>query len=95
MVTGSTASARAAASNEPRKKIAAAGRRVGIEQNPNTFDAGCNLLEEAEPLTAEAGVGVRKSRNVAAGAGDAGDETRAYWIADRHKNDRDDTGLTV
>jgi hypothetical protein len=51
-----------------QEKISAAGRRVGIEQNASTFDARCNLLEEVEPLTAQASVGLRKSRNVAAGA---------------------------
>jgi hypothetical protein len=51
-----------------REKISAAGRRVGIEQNASTFDARCNLLEEVEPLTAQASLGLRKSRNVAAGA---------------------------
>src|SRR6516165_936997 len=51
-----------------QEKISAAGRRVGIEQNPSTLDARCNFLEEAEPLAAQAGVALRKSRSVAAGA---------------------------
>jgi hypothetical protein len=74
----------------PQEQISSTGRRVGIEQNPGTFDAGCNLLKEAEPLAAQAGVGVGESRNVAAGPRHAGDETRAHQIAN---NRRQSSGL--
>ena len=62
--------------------FSAAGRGIGIEHERGTFDAGRDLLQQTEPLAAHGGIDVCKSRNVATGARQAGDEARAYRVAD-------------
>jgi hypothetical protein len=77
------------------EKISGPGCRVGIENNPSSFDAGRNLLEETKPLATKRGIDVCKSRNVAAGTRHTCDETRAYRIADSREHDRNGSGLSV
>src|SRR5262249_34871157 len=65
------------------------GRRCGIEQESDPGDAWCNLLEKFQPLAGHRRLHNNETRDVAAGARKARDETTAEWIGHENENDGD------
>src|SRR5579863_2423883 len=68
------------------------GSNRGVPNDARADNCGCHLLEYFQPLTAEAVVKLRESRDVATGMREALNQSSAYGINGANEYDRDSAG---
>src|SRR5262249_57595343 len=70
-----------------RHVISCSGR-IRAEHDRGSLDAGCNLIQQFEPLATHSGFDVDKSGKIPARAGQVRDETSPNRVRDADKYDR-------